>query len=220
MTVALMTRRATLALAAALLAIPCARAIAADDSAALPPDQLMSKVASDMLKALDQKRADIRRDPKLAYPLVDQILLPHFDTQYAAQLILAQNWRTASEDQRKRFVAALYDALLKTYASSISDFTADRLKILPLKLDAGATQTIVRTEVRRDSGTVVPVDYRMHKTDSGWKVYDVIIEGISYVRNYREDFGAEVAQKGLDEVIARLEREGLHVDRAGKASGS
>jgi phospholipid transport system substrate-binding protein len=220
MTVALMTRRATLALAAALLAIPFARAIAADDSAALPPDQLMSKVASDMLKALDQKRADIRRDPKLAYPLVDQILLPHFDTQYAAQLILAQNWRTASEDQRKRFVAALYDALLKTYASSISDFTADRLKILPLKLDAGATQTIVRTEVRRDSGTVVPVDYRMHKTDSGWKVYDVIIEGISYVRNYREDFGAEVAQKGLDEVIARLEREGLHVDRAGKASGS
>jgi phospholipid transport system substrate-binding protein len=220
MTVALMTRRATLALAAALLAIPFARAIAADDSAAMPPDQLMSKVASDMLKALDQKRADIRRDPKLAYPLVDQILLPHFDTQYAAQLILAQNWRTASEDQRKRFVAALYDALLKTYASSISDFTADRLKILPLKLDAGATQTIVRTEVRRDSGTVVPVDYRMHKTDSGWKVYDVIIEGISYVRNYREDFGAEVAQKGLDEVIARLEREGLHVDRAGKASGS
>jgi phospholipid transport system substrate-binding protein len=220
MTVSLITRRATIALAAALLAMPYARASAADETASLPPDQLMSKVASDMLKALDQKRADIRRDPKLAYPLVDQILLPHFDTRYAAQLILAQNWRTASEDQRKRFVAALYDALLKTYASAIADFSADRLKILPLKLEAGATQTIVRTEVRRDSGTVVPVDYRMRKTDDGWKVYDVIIEGISYVRNYREDFGAEVAQKGLDEVIARLEREGLHVDKAGKTSGS
>ena len=219
MTVSLMTRRATIALAVALLAMPCARTIAADDTASMPPDQLMQKVSSDMLKALDQKRADIRRDPKLAYPLVDQILLPHFDTQYAAQLILAQNWRTASEDQRKRFVAALYDALLKTYAGAIADFTADRLKILPLKLDAGATQTIVKTEVRRDSGTIVPVDYRMHKTDGGWKVYDVIIEGISYVRNYREDFGAEVAQKGLDEVIARLEREGLHVDKSGKPSG-
>jgi phospholipid transport system substrate-binding protein len=216
--ISVITRRATLALAAALLAVPGARAIAADESASMPPDQLMQKVASDMLKALDQKRADVRRDPKLAYPLVDQILLPHFDTQYAAQLILAQNWRTATEDQRKRFVAALYDALLKTYAGAIADFTADRLKILPLKLDPAATQTIVRTEVRRDSGTIVPVDYRMRKTDSGWKVYDVIIEGISYVRNYREDFGAEVAQKGLDEVIARLEREGLHVDRAGKSS--
>jgi phospholipid transport system substrate-binding protein len=220
MIVSLMTRRATLALAAALLALPCASAIAADETASLPPDQLMSKVAGDMLKALDAKRADIRRDPKLAYPLVDQILLPHFDTQYAAQLILAQNWRTASADQRKRFVAALYDALLKTYSGAIADFTADRLKILPLKLDAGATQTVVRTEVRRDSGTVVPVDYRMHKTDAGWKAYDVMIEGISYVKNYREDFGSEVAQKGLDEVIARLEREGLHVDKAGKASGT
>jgi phospholipid transport system substrate-binding protein len=219
MTVISFSRRALLALAAAVLMIPWSPAFSVEDMAALPPDQLMSKVASDMLNALDQKRADVRRDPKLAYPLVDQILLPHFDTQYAAQLILAQNWRTASEDQRKRFVAALYDALLKTYAGAIADFTADRLKILPLKLDPGATQTIVRSEVRRDNGTIVPVDYRMHKTDSGWKAYDVIIEGISYVRNYREDFGAEVAKKGLDEVIARLEREGLHVDRAGKSSG-
>jgi len=219
MTVMSFSRRALLALAAGSAMVAGAPVFAADDTAALPPDQLMSKVASDMLNALDQRRAEVRRDPKLAYPLVDQILLPHFDTQYAAQLILAQNWRTASEDQRKRFVAALYDALLKTYAGAIADFTSDRLKILPLKLEAGATQTIVRTEVRRDSGTIVPVDYRMHKTDGGWKVYDVIIEGISYVRNYREDFGAEVAQKGLDEVIARLEREGLHADRAAKSTG-
>jgi phospholipid transport system substrate-binding protein len=188
----------------------------ADAPAAQPgPQELMDSVAKRMFEALDSNRAAIKKDPEKAYPLVDTILLPHFDTEYAAQLVLAQNWRTATPDQRKRFVDALYRALLKTYGGAIADFTADRLTMLPFRGDPAATQATVRTLVRRSSGAQVPVDYRLRKTADGWKAFDVIIEGISYVRNYRTDLGAEVSQKGLEAVIARLEHDGLDTSLPG-----
>ena len=195
--------------------VPVARADA--KSSSLGPQELMDKVSKEMFEALDANRAAIKKDPEKATPLVDAILLPHFDTDYAAQLVLAQNWRTATPEQQKRFVAALYRALLKTYGGAIADFTADRLKLLPFRGDPAATQATVRTLVTRSSGAVVPVDYRLRKTDDGWKAFDVIIEGISYVKNYRTDLGAEVSQKGLESVIERLEREGLDVKVAGES---
>ncbi len=184
----------------------------------LGPQELMDKVSKDMFAALDANRAAIKKDPDQAFPLVDTILLPHFDTDYAAQLVLAQYWRTATPEQQKRFVGALYKALLKTYGGAISDFTADRLKLLPFRGDPAATNATVHTMVTRSSGTVVPVDYRLRKTEGGWKAFDVIIEGISYVKNYRTDLGAEVSAKGLEEVISRLEREGLDVHIASDKS--
>ena len=218
-----------LALALALLA-PAAivgtllvpSAAAGTETAQLGPQELMESVSRRMFDALDANRAAIRKDPEKAYPLVDTILLPHFDTDYAAQLVLAQNWRTATPDQQKRFIDALYRALLRTYGGAIADFTSDRLKILPFRGDPAATQATVRTLVTRSSGAVVPVDYRMRKTADGWKAFDVIIEGISYVKNYRTDLGAEVSQKGLEEVISRLEREGLdvHIASDKPASGA
>jgi len=183
--------------------------VAVADTTNLGPQELMDTVSKKMFDALDSNRAAIRKDPEKAYPLVDQILLPHCDTEYAARLVLARHWEGASPEQRKRFVAALYHALLRLYGGAISDFTADRLKLLPFRGDPAAKEAVVHTLVRRDSGATVPVDYRLHKTDAGWLAYDVIIEGISYVKNYRTDLGAEVEQKGLDAVIVRLEREGI-----------
>ena len=181
-------------------------------SAAVGPQEFMDGISKRMFAALDGNRAAIAKDPEKVYPLVDQILLPHFDIEYASQLVLAQHWRDATPDQRKRFIDAFYKALLHTYGNALTDFTADRLKMLPFRGDATATRATVRTEVTRSSGAVVPVDYVMRKTDSGeWKAFDVVIEGISYVRNYRTDLGAEADQKGLDSVILRLEREGLTV---------
>ena len=208
-------------LAPAAPLVPLVAAVARADAAAdqQGPQELMESVSKRMFEALDANRAAIRKDPEKAYPLVDAILLPHFDTEYAAQLVLAQNWRTASTEQRKRFVDALYRALLKTYGGAIADFTADRLKLLPFRGDPAATQATVRTLVTRSSGAVVPVDYRLRKTADGWKAFDVIIEGISYVKNYRTDLGEEVSQKGLDEVIGRLEREGIEVRMASDKSG-
>jgi phospholipid transport system substrate-binding protein len=224
-------RLVRLALAALLVAGPAAlvvpRLVAvarADAPAAVQgPQELMDAVSKQLFAALDANRPAIKKDPDKSFPLVDTILLPHFDTEYAAQLVLAQSWRTATPDQQKRFIGALYRALLKTYGGAIADFTSDRLKLLPFRGDPAATQATVRTLVTRSSGTVVPVDYRLRKTAEGWKAFDVIIEGISYVKNYRTDLGEEVSKKGLEEVIARLEREGLDVhistDKPAAAAG-
>lgn len=179
------------------------------------PQELMDSVAKRMLAALDENRAAIRKDPAKVYPIVNDILLPHFDTDYAAQLVLAQHWRTATPEQRKRFVDALYNALLKTYGGALSDFTADRLKILPFRGDPAATSATVRTLVKRSGGTEVPVNYTLRATPQGWKAWDVTIEGISYVKNFQNDFGTEINEKGLDHLIERLEAQtGSHAPAA------
>jgi len=161
-----------------------------------------------MLVELDANRATYAKDPAKLDALVANVLLPNFDTEYAARLVLGQTWRTATPEQRKRFVDAFYHSLLRNYGAALVNFTADRFVILPYKGDAGDNMATVRTEVKRESGDKVPVNFSLRKTDGVWKAWDVVIEGISYVKSFRTDFGAEIQQKGLDEVITRLETNG------------
>ncbi|HEX5160401.1 MAG TPA: ABC transporter substrate-binding protein [Steroidobacteraceae bacterium] len=169
------------------------------------PSQLIESSANVILSGIDSRRDEFRKDPTGLYELVENTLLPHFDTPYAAQLVLGQHWRNATPEQRKRFVEAFYKSLLYTYGDAMVDFTADRLKVFPTKVGPQDTRATVRTEVKRSNGTKVAVNYTMRKVNGEWKAWDVVIDGISYVKSYREDYGAEVAQKGLDAVIARLE---------------
>jgi phospholipid transport system substrate-binding protein len=193
----------------ALLTGGGALALAADDLAAQVdasnPGTLIQTAASAMLKELDAHRADYRKDPNKVHHLVDEVLLPHFDTEYSARLVLGRHWNAASPDQRTRFIDAFYKSLLSNYGDALVDFTSDRLKVFPYTGDPNAQYATVRTQVRKDDGSQVSVNYGLHKTDQGWKAWDVVIEGISYVKSFRDDFGAEIDQKGLDEVIARLE---------------
>ena len=179
------------------------------------PQELMEKVSQDLLRELDANRASLRKDPSGLRTLVDRHLLPYFDTDYAARLVLGKHWRTASEEQRKRFIEAFYGTLMADYGDAMLEFTADRLRILPFRGDPAADTATVRTEVKRDDGTPVPVNYSLRRTPQGWKAWDVTIEGISYVRNFRTDFGAEVDQKGLDALIQRLESQ-----NAGRQKGA
>jgi phospholipid transport system substrate-binding protein len=178
------------------------------DAASLGPQQLVEQSAKRMLTELDANRATYMKDPSKLDALVGNVLLPNFDTDYAARLVLGQNWRTATDDQRKRFVDAFYHSLLRNYGAALVDFTADRFVILPYKGDPGDTNATVHTQVKRENGEKVPVDFTLHKTAAGWKAWDVVIEGISYVKSFRTDFASEVQQQGLDEVIHRLETEG------------
>ena len=187
--------------AAAAPAAPAAPA-AVDSSG---PSQLIESSANVLLSGIDKRRAEFRKDPTGLYQLVEQTLLPNFDTPYSAQLVLGQHWRSATPEQRDRFVKAFYQSLLYTYGDAMIDFTGDRLKVLPTKVSDTDTKATVRTEIKRSNGQKIPVSYSMRKVDGKWKAWDVVIEGISYVRSYKEDYGAEVAQKGLDAVIARLE---------------
>jgi phospholipid transport system substrate-binding protein len=171
----------------------------------LGPQELVENSAKRMLVELDANRAMYAKDPAKLDALVANVLLPNFDTEYAARLVLGQTWRNATPEQRKRFVDAFYHSLLRNYGAALGDFTADRFVILPYKGDPNDTTATVRTEVKRSTGDKVPVNFSLRKVDGVWKAWDVVIEGISYVKSFRTDFGSEVEQKGLDAVINRLE---------------
>ncbi|MBF8291877.1 MAG: hypothetical protein HW417_785 [Steroidobacteraceae bacterium] len=205
----LVTRICGLMLALLMLA---GVAAAADSVAGPAPQDLIATAATKMLKALDADREAAHRDPARVRRLVDEILLPNFDTDYSARLVLGKHWRDATPAQRQHFIDAFYQSLLRNYGSALAEFTADRMTLLPFRGDLATGQATIRTEVKRSDGTRVPVNYSMRATPAGWKAWDVTIEGISYVRNLRNDVGAEVEQRGLDAVIERLETESQRDD--------
>ena len=183
-----------------------APAPAASAAAVQNPSDVVQTAAQGILKDLDANRDMYRKDPSKVSALVDKYLLPHFDTEYAARLVLAKYWRTATDDQKKRFIDAFYHSLLTNYGSALAEFTSDKLKVFPTNVAAGDDHATVRTEVKRDNGDRIAVNYELRKEPTGWKAYDVNIDGISYVKSYREDFGAQIDQKGIESVITRLQK--------------
>jgi phospholipid transport system substrate-binding protein len=170
------------------------------------PSEVVETAAKSMLQGLDANRAAYRKDPAKVGELVEMYLLPHFDIQYSARLVLGKHWASATPEQRERFANAFYHTLVDNYGSALAEFTSDRLKVYPTKVEPNADRATVRTEVTRDNGDHVPVSYSLRKTDDGWKAWDVVIEGISYVKSFREDFGAAIDQQGLDAVIDKIEK--------------
>ena len=210
--------RASMAITgAACLALAAAWAFPAwsqDKSAGAPaanaqdPSQLVQSVAEGLLKDLDANRDMYRKDPKAMRALVDKHLLPHYDVQYSARLVLGKHNRDITPEQRDRFINAFENSLVQNYGTALVEFTANRLKVLPSHVDPSAKSTTVRSESRRDDGSTVPVDYTLHMTPEGWKAWDVVISGISYVKSFRDDFGAQIDQQGIDAVIDRMEKGG------------
>jgi phospholipid transport system substrate-binding protein len=170
------------------------------------PSEVVETAARSMLQGLEANRAAYRKDPSKVGELVEKYLLPHFDIQYSARLVLGKHWADATPEQRERFANAFYHTLVDNYGSALAEFTSDRLKVFPTKVEPNADRATVRTEVVRDNGDKVPVSYSLRKTPDGWKAWDVVIEGISYVKSFREDFGAAIDQQGLDAVIERIEK--------------
>ena len=186
-------------------AAPAQNAPAANASSSQGPAEVVQAAAQSMLGELDKNRDAYRREPAKIGEIVDKYLLPHFDTEYAARGVLGQYWRNATPDQRQRFVDAFYHSLLSNYGSALADFTSDRLKIFPSSIEPDAARATVRTEVKRSNGDRVSVNYYMRKTPQGWKAWDVVIDGISYVNSYRTDFGEQIEQQGIESVIKRLQ---------------
>jgi phospholipid transport system substrate-binding protein len=168
------------------------------------PQELMEQVSRDLQQAIDADREALTKDRTKLRALIDRLLLPHFDTDYAARMVLGRHWRDASESQRTRFIEAFYQSLMADYGDALLQFNREQLKILPFRGDPAANTATVRTEVMRE-GKVVPVNFSLRRTPDGWKAWDVTIEGISYARNFRNDYGTEVDQQGLEHLIKRLE---------------
>ncbi|HMD72974.1 MAG TPA: ABC transporter substrate-binding protein [Steroidobacteraceae bacterium] len=170
------------------------------------PQEVIGELSSRLFAALGRTPAADRHNTDKLLPLIDRLLLPHFDTEYTARLALGQHWPAATSDQRQHFATAFYQRLLRTYVGAVSDWTPERFKLLPQRSDAAALQVIVHTQVTNPAGVIVPVDYRLRQTTDGWKIFDVIVEGVSYVRSYHDDIDADVSRNGLNATIARLER--------------
>jgi phospholipid transport system substrate-binding protein len=170
------------------------------------PAEVIQEVSTLMLEAINDRRAELEGDLEELRRIVDEILLPRFDLRYSGGLVMGKYWRKANDEQRDRFILALYHSLVRTYSSSLLDYRGDELDVLPVKDDLSEGKVVVETRVTLESGVITPVNYRMRRgKDGAWKAYDVIIEGISYVTNYRKQYSSEFRAKGIDAVIDELE---------------
>ncbi len=172
------------------------------------PEAVILETSSAILEAVGGRREELAADEAALFEVVDDILLPRFDREYSGRLVMGKTYRDATPEQRERFITGLYRKLVRTYSSGILEYDSESLKVLGTKGDLADGKVIVETEVQLDDGTPVPVGYRMRETDGTWKAYDVIIEGISYVANYRKQYDGEFRAKGIEGVILELESEG------------
>lgn len=173
------------------------------------PNEVVQTIADDLGKALEGHKEELKNDREKLIKLIDGIFLPHFDIDYASILVLGQNAKAATPEQRARFAKAFYNSIAHRYAEGLLNYTRGRVSVLPFKGELNDKRSLARTEVILDDGKKVPVDYAFRKTKEGeWKAYDVIIEGISYITNYRNQVAAEIQKSSLDALTTRLETQG------------
>ena len=171
----------------------------------LAADKLIKSTSEQVLKALDEQRDQLKKDPNHVYKLVDEIILPHLDFEKMAKLALGKNWRKANTAQKKSFTAAFRTLLVRTYSKSLSEYTDQKIIYLPFRMKAGATKVTVKTEIDQNSGFPIPIDYSLFIKGSEWKVYDIKIDGLSLVTNYRGSFAKEIRAKGIAALIKKLQ---------------
>jgi len=174
---------------------------------AASPNEVIAEASHLLAQQLEIRKEELAKDKAALYAAVDEILLPRFDRKLAAQLVLGKHWRTASDTEKARFIDAFYITLLHRYADGVLEFDLSQLDILPYRGDETKNRTSVKTKIRLDDGTVAAVDYSLIKRADVWQMYDVVIEGISYVRNFRAELDSEIRSSDLEAVIGRLESE-------------
>ena len=180
--------------------------LAGTSLAAEDPVAIIEETTDELGRLIDEKRKVYRDDPQALTIDVKDILLPTIDQMYSARLVLGRHARGKSSERIRDFAEALTNQLLNRYATALLDYDLnDRVEILPLRGDNTERQTRVRTRVRLDNGERAPVDYVMRKTDAGWQVFDVIVEGISYVATFRSQIDQEIRQSSFEEMLERLE---------------
>ncbi len=172
------------------------------------PVEVIESAVDELASALDGRRDVLAEDRDQLYEIIDGILLPRFDRTYAARLVLAQHWKTASDEQKRRFIDAYYNSMLQRYADGVLEFQEDQVEILTFRGDLSKPRVQAKTMVKLDDGSKVPVDYAFVNRNDTWKIFDVTVEGVSFVRNFRAELDSEIRETSLDAVIKRLESEG------------
>jgi phospholipid transport system substrate-binding protein len=196
-------------LSAPVLAQASAQSTSAPAVAAATPEQVVKNITDQLANAIDGHRVELKNDKAKLIHIIDGIFLPHFDIDYASILVLGRHAREATPGQRERFAKAFYDSITHRYAEGLLNYTKGSVKVLPFRGQLNDRRTVVRTQVMMDDGKTISVDYAFRKTGNGdWKAYDVVIEGISYITNYRAQVDAEIRKQGIESLIERLEKNG------------
>ena len=188
----------TFVLAACFAAVPVRAA------EMVAPDALAKSVTDEVL-AIVRADKDIQSgNKKKVLDLVETKVVPHFNFAHMAQLAMGKNWRQASAEQQKALTGEFRTLLVRTYTAAFTQYKNQTVEYRPLQFAPGDTDVVVKSLIKQPSGQPVAIDYGMEKTDKGWKVYNVKIEGISLVENYRNTFNSEVQRNGVDGLIRSL----------------
>lgn len=179
--------------------------VSAQAGATIAPDALVKQTSEKLLSELTSNRQALQADQQRLYRLVDEVVLPHFDFERMSQLVLAQYWRRATDAQRQRFAEEFKALLVRTYATALFEYTGQEIVYKPFRLKQGETTAVVKTEVLQRDGPKIPMDYLLKLGNSGaWKVFDIRIDGISLVTNYRTSYARHIQNSGLDSLITSL----------------
>lgn len=171
--------------------------------AGVSASEVVRNTTEQVLGALRKEGDGIEGNSKRLYQLVDELVLPHFDFIKMSRWVLGRHWRQATPVQQDAFTEQFQGLLVRTYAQALIDFRDQEVEILPMEANSGET-VVVRSQINQKGGAKTPITYQMHLKDNAWKVYDVSIDGVSLVINYRASFNQEIQRNGIDELIKRL----------------
>lgn len=191
----MMKKLFALFLAAWLPALACAQEA---------PDALVQRVTEEVLEIVRQDKDIQNGSANKILELVDKKVLPHFNFQHMTALALGKEWRKANPQQQQQLTAEFKTLLVRTYSNALTGYKNQKVVYKPFKMAAADTDVLVRTEVLQPGTKPVQLDYNLEKLESGWKVYDVVVAGISLVTNYRDQFGQEVRNGGIEGLIASI----------------
>lgn len=180
----------------------CATAIAV--AAEMAPDVLIKETSQDVLEIIKKDKEIQAGSKQKIYALVDAKVLPHFDFKRMTQLAVGKSWRQAAPAQQDALVKEFRTLLVRTYSTSLSAYKNQTIDYKPLRMSPGDTEATVKTMVKQPGGQPVPIDYSLQKNADGWKVYDVVVDNVSLVTNYRGSFANEIRQSGIDGLIKVL----------------
>jgi phospholipid transport system substrate-binding protein len=205
-----------LGLLSAIVLLLSGSAIAAD----MAPDVLVKSTAQDVLAIIKQDKDIQSGNTKKVLDLVEAKVLPHFDFNRMAMLAVGRHWPKANIGQRAALTKEFKTLLVRTYSNSLSSYKNQTVDYRPLKLNPGDTDVTVKTVVNQPGGQPIPIDYSLEKMADGWKVYDVAVDGVSLVTNYRGSFSSEIQSHGIDALIAKLaDKNHKEANGGGSAAG-
>ena len=170
----------------------------------LAPDALVKKISDEVIEIIKQDKDIQAGEKKKIESLVDAKVLPHFDFRRMTALALGRNWSKANAEQQKMLTSEFRAMLVRTYSSALSTYKNQVIEFKPLRAAAADEDVTVRSQIRQPGGAPISIDYSMEKTPAGWKVYDVVVGGVSLVTNYRETFNAAIRDGGIDGLIKTL----------------